>query len=644
MVTTLREQLVGGEADVAGLYESALYSLSEGVFLVGDHGQVVFINPRLQELIGIAAADALRQPYATIFEHIATHSHDMRRTLNDLRAALNSLDAVPQVTVTLQDQPPRMLQITLFPLKGTPGAFPGQVAWGGCVRDSSSESARIAQRSRALLVFAQELRAYLMFIKGFVNTLLGAQDSHGDPEHQEYLRSIDSSAQQSVQLIEQVLEISRLELGHIELELRPTDIKRLILFTIRKLSLPPPSSRLPPPATAGLRMDIPDDLPHVMADPLRIGHVLRTLLAEPMAHVARGAVLHISARQEGNEVEVNIRSGGTYGLDGILAQGIDHLPLDGGPGMPMLNKIECRLYVASGLIEAHHGRFWVARTTDQSVSVHFALPIAPHSADELHANNVVDLAAYPHPEADLEPRQTHHRTRVLIVEDDPLMMRVLKSHLQKSHFEVISAGEGEKALELAAVETPNLILLDVYLPDANGFDLCARLREFSSVPVIMVTNSTNDQDVIRGLSVGADDYLVKPFRTVELLARIEAVLRRSHLADMPQQHQGKTEFRAGDLVMDFAHHKVTVRGNPVKLTPIEYKLLYHLVANAGCILTHDQLVAKVWGPIFRQETQYLWVNISRLRAKLERDPNKPEYILTERGVGYYFSAPNRPIP
>lgn len=230
-------------------------------------------------------------------------------------------------------------------------------------------------------------------------------------------------------------------------------------------------------------------------------------------------------------------------------------------------------------------------------------------------------------------RPNREVAKVLVIDDDAQMLRLLKIKLEVEGFEVVTATRGNNALELAVVEQPDVILLDVKMPDASGFDICSRMREFTTVPIIMITGQSKEEDMVRGLDVGADDYLVKPIRNKELLARVRANLRRARI---PDQAPSKPVFRLGDLMVDFAQRQVTVQTKTVRLTPTEYKLLYHLAVNAGRILTHSQLLSKVWGPGYEEDTQYLWVNISRLRGKLEANPSSPEYILTEPGVGYYL--------
>jgi two-component system KDP operon response regulator KdpE len=205
--------------------------------------------------------------------------------------------------------------------------------------------------------------------------------------------------------------------------------------------------------------------------------------------------------------------------------------------------------------------------------------------------------------------------------------------LQWRETEVLGAEDGEKALDTVEREHPDLVLLDIAMPGMDGYEMLRRLREFSDVPVIMLTAKDSVLDKVKGLELGADDYVTKPFDHLELLARVKAVLRR---LNMPQPVSRAPSFVSGDLSVDFASQQVRLRGERVDLTPIEYKLLYHLVRNVGHVLHHETLLAKVWGREYTEEIDYLRVYIRRLRRKLEEDPEQPKYILTERGLGYSF--------
>jgi DNA-binding response OmpR family regulator len=233
--------------------------------------------------------------------------------------------------------------------------------------------------------------------------------------------------------------------------------------------------------------------------------------------------------------------------------------------------------------------------------------------------------------------------KILIVDDDPDVVESVRLGftLQWREVDVIGEGEGERAIDLVEQESPDLVLLDVGLPDLDGYRVLERIREFSDVPVVMLTARDGTIDKVKGLELGADDYVTKPFDHLELLARVRAVLRR---LDMPAPKTRASSFRAGDLEVDFAAEEARLRGERLELTPTEYKLLYHLVRNAGRVLPHGTLLAKVWGREYVDEVDYIRVYVRRLRDKLGDDPERPRYIRTERGLGYRFVRPTEQPP
>jgi DNA-binding response OmpR family regulator len=222
---------------------------------------------------------------------------------------------------------------------------------------------------------------------------------------------------------------------------------------------------------------------------------------------------------------------------------------------------------------------------------------------------------------------------ILIVDDEPRIRDFVRMNLEMENYLVIEASNGIEALDELREKLPDLVVLDVMMPEMDGFEALKAIREVSTVPVIMLTVRQSEQDRIHGLDLGADDYIAKPFSPRELLSRIRALLRR---AMMPAPAR-KTEIIVDpDLKIDFSRREVIVRGKKVVLRPTEYRLLYHLVNNAGHLLTHETLLSKVWGREYRDEAHYLRLYITYLRQKLEQDPAHPKYILTERGVGYRF--------
>jgi two-component system KDP operon response regulator KdpE len=224
------------------------------------------------------------------------------------------------------------------------------------------------------------------------------------------------------------------------------------------------------------------------------------------------------------------------------------------------------------------------------------------------------------------------RRRILVVDDEERMVRFIRMNLEHDGFLVTEAFNGKQAIDKLR-DTPDLILLDVMMPDLDGFEVLETVREVTNVPVIMLTAKGEEDDRVRGLELGADDYITKPFSPRELVSRVKAVLRRTEGATGSMHGLIEVDSR---LKIDFDRREIWLEGKLVKLRPTEYRLLFHLVQNAGWVVSHDQLLQKVWGYEYRDEPHYVRLYINYLRQKLEKDPADPKYILTERGVGYRF--------
>ena len=222
--------------------------------------------------------------------------------------------------------------------------------------------------------------------------------------------------------------------------------------------------------------------------------------------------------------------------------------------------------------------------------------------------------------------------RILIVDDEPRYLRLLEANLRTEGYEVATAQDGVQALDVFSAQPIDLVLLDVMMPRLDGFGVCQRLREFSNVPIVILTARGEEQDRVRGLDLGADDYLVKPFSATELLARVRAVLRRAHV---PAETTGQARFFAhGDLKIDFARAEVWRGEEPISLSATEYRLLLQFTHNVGKILTSEDLLTSVWGAEYKNDKEILWVSIARLRQKLEADAHAPHHIVTRSGLGY----------
>jgi len=228
--------------------------------------------------------------------------------------------------------------------------------------------------------------------------------------------------------------------------------------------------------------------------------------------------------------------------------------------------------------------------------------------------------------------------KILVVDDEPQIIKLVTMNLELEGFHVIGAKDGYEALTKLTKELPDMVILDVMMPDMDGFETLKSIRELSSVPVIFLSVRGQEFDRVHGLDLGADDYITKPFSPRELVSRIKAVLRRTETKGLAPSSEIIVD---EDLRINFDQRKIIVRGQELQLRPTEYRLLYQLVSNAGKLLTHETLLSRVWGPEYRDEDHYVRLYITYLRQKIEKDPKNPKYIFSERGLGYRFKEFNQ---
>jgi len=226
------------------------------------------------------------------------------------------------------------------------------------------------------------------------------------------------------------------------------------------------------------------------------------------------------------------------------------------------------------------------------------------------------------------------KTHVLVVDDDPAILRLLSTNLKARGYQVTTATNGEESLEAVQSDFIDLLILDIMMPKLDGVEVCRRIREWSNIPIIILSAKGDETDKVKCLEVGADDYLTKPFGIGELMARVKTAFR--HCGD-PRVAPAQSNFTCGDLEINFAMRRVTIRGKEIALTPTEFSLLQHLAVNSDKVLTHNMILQSVWGNEYSSEKEYLRVFIGRLRKKLEPDPKNPQFIMTIPGVGYHLA-------
>ena len=472
-------------------------------------------------------------------------------------------------------------------------------------------------RAEFMGMVSHELQTPLTSIRGSANTLLDEAASLDPAEMRQFHRIISDQADRMRGLIRDLLDVARIETGTLSVAPEPSDTATLVdEARIMFMS----SGR-----TNRIHIDIAPDLPQVMADRRRIVQVLSNLLSNAAKHSNELSTITVRAVRKQFQVVVSISDEGR----GIPAE---RLPLlfrkfsrvEGEDRQGDLGGSGLGLAICKGIVEAHGGRIWAESDgPGQGARFSFAVPI-------VEKEETADTAE-PAPFAADPGNETQERTRILVVDDEPHALRYIRDVLSKSGYDPIVTGEPQDVDRLIAQEGPHLVLLDMMLPGFDGIELMKNILEKTALPVIFLSAYGQENVIAKAFDTGAADYVVKPFSPTELAARIRAVLRqRSGIGYLGQPENYVLE----DLVINYAERRVTVAGRPVVLTATEYALLFELSTNAGLVVTHEQLLQRVWGPGNSGDAGLARTVVQRLRRKLGDDARDPRYIFTEPHVGY----------
>lgn len=510
--------------------------------------------------------------------------------------------------------------ITATPIYSTAGSISGAIA---VIQDITPIEEAERLRSEFLGIVSHELRTPLTAIKGAAATALGSPAPLNAEETRDLFQVIDEQADRLRDLVSNLLDMTRIEAGRLSVSPQPTALQTIL-----------DDARADFMRSGGmqeLRIALPPDLPSVNADHRRIVQVLGNLLANSARFCSPTAPIMVEVEHDTVSATVHIRDQGR----GIanekqrqLFKKFARLHEDEGQS---LSATGLGLAICKGIVEAHGGRIWAESAGEgKGATFSFTLPIA----SEANLTSLSDAARSVVHQRKVTRRG--ERTRVLAVDDEPQILRYFQRTLDDAGYEAIVTSDPSQVAGLVEREEPDLILLDLIIPGSSGLDLLRQIREFSNVPVIIVTASEREEDIVQALRMGADDYVTKPFSPTELFARMEVALRRHVSPDLLERRE---PFALGDLRIDFVERRVTVAGEPVSLSPTEYKLLYELAIHAGRVLTHDQLLQRVWGSEYEGETGLLRSFVVLLRRKLADDARRPRFIFTEPGVGYRMPRP-----
>ncbi len=479
------------------------------------------------------------------------------------------------------------------------------------------------QRTEFLRDVSHELRTPLSAIKGSTSTLLGSAYPSDPAETRQFLRVIDEQSDHMRRLINNLLDMTQIEFGTLSVIPEPTDVGDLL----RRAR----DAHVHGSAESGsVELELSPGLPRVMADEPRMMQVLGHLIDSVARSVSGPSAVGIAAVQGDGYVSVTVDSRGDGAATpsssrqlGRLAGTADRV-LEGRTG-----KEDIGIAISMGIVEAHGGRLSVRDGVEgRGSGFTFTIPVA---------DEIASTAGPEEPRHPSIPGSHDGQARIMGFVADPEMRRYVRDILSQADLSVAVAGDLDEAENIIEKQKPHAILLELALPTREGLATLVRICRVSGVPVIVVAGHGWDQYIGRAFDLGAFDYLAKPFTSTELLARVGAALRRRSAAG---QNETAAPYLYGDLAIDYVEREVNVAGSPVYLTPTEYKLLVELSAAAGRVSTHEQLLRRVWGPLFSSDARIVRTYVKELRHKLGDDAARPKYIFTEPGVGYRMPRPS----
>jgi len=587
--------------------ETLVETAPTGIFVTNRQGDVLIANDEMQRIVGLVHEPSLR---LNDYERAATYRRPDGTIYDDedlpIERALHRGETVRAEEVifdfgkgrkitTLVDAAPSLL---------SDGRAAGAVA---IVQDISPLEEVERVRNQFLGLVTHELKTPLAAIKGAVSMALDSFEDLSEEETKDLLRVADEQSGRLRALIDNVVDMSRIRSGALHVEPRPTDLRETIDGFISALG-----------SAIGheIRIEIEDGAPPVIADRPRLEQVLGNLIDNAAKYSPANEPITISAGRNGHHMIVTVQDRGR----GISAQDMRLIfrrfssvaPVPGIPGSGL------GLAVCKGIVEAHGGRLWAESEGEgKGAAFSFSLPITTQEAFDDPKS------------ADLPPAV--EGLRVLALDDDPHVLRLIKRQLDAAGHQTVIASDPERLDELMVDTDPDLVLLDLIFPAASGFDVLRSIKSRYDVPVIILTAGAREEDAVRTLEMGADDYIAKPFSPPELLARIGVVGRRRIAGG---ERRTLRPFVLADLRIDYANRQVSVAGRLVELTATQNKLLMELATNAGRVLTHNQLLQRVWGDHYEGEAALVRSFVRDLRRKLGDDSQAPRFIFTVQGVGY----------
>ena len=514
-----------------------------------------------------------------------------------------------EVVISVPDGRSLTLLLNATPILSGEGAVESMVV---TLQDMAAVEELERLRADFLAMVSHELRAPLTSIKGSAATVLGSSDDLDPAVVRQFFRIIEDQADQMNNLVSDLLDVARIETGSLAVNPEPAEVAALVERAR--------SSFAGPGGGNALEIDIAPDLPLVMADRRRIVQVLGNLLSNAARNSPEASPIRVTAARDDVHVAVSVLDEGR-GIPSdtlpLLFRKFSRTQVEEQGGDTGLGLAICK-----GIVEAHGGRIW-AESDGPGLGARFTftLPVDGTGA----AGALAPAASRPSRQ---RARAAGERVRVLAVDDDPQSLRYVRDALIRSGYTPVLTGDPKEAVRLMQTERPHLALLDLMLPGMDGIELMMDIREIAKVPVIFLSVYGRDEIIARAFEMGAVDYMVKPFSSTELAARIGSALRRKEVSEPAEPYV------LANLVIDYSSRGVTLGGRPVQLTAMEYRMLTELSVNGGRVLTYEYLLERIWGEKGGNDISPMRNIVARLRQKLDDIGNNPTYIFTETRVGY----------
>lgn len=607
MAKELTEHFRAEHARLSALIEA----LTKGVFLVDTDDAITEFNNQLANLLEVQAQDYLGQPYRKLFARLVERAAEPEVVQQSLSQAVVAVAERPVIELATAGQPIRNLEATFFPVWEEDGS---PVGWGGLIHDVTDERERAAWKLELLSILSHDIRAPLATLKGHATALLGNYRQWDQQMVAEFLEAINRSTDSLIKQVERNLALTRVESGRLGLRPEACRPQRLIEQALERAA-----ALL---NEAEVKVELPPDLPQVRADPARVEELLINLLENAVRYTPAGQPIEIGATTQNRSVLISVTDLGA-GVPAERQREIFHRDMQGGS---RAGSSGLGLYISRKIAEAHGGKLWVESPIpgyEHGTRFTFSLPEMP---------KIEPRRESPGPQAASLPA-AGDQLRVLVVEDEVDFQALLRTTLTEAGYQVEVAQDGPSAVDVVQMSSPDLVVLDWVLPGMSGLQAARNIRRWSKAPILMVTSKTAQEDLVAAFEAGVDDYLTKPFQTAELLARLHALARRRQVAAEDDQHS----LNVNGLTIDYGARRVWLAGRTVELTPTEYELLAHLAQHRGQVLTYQQLLEHLYGSRLERSRHDLFVHVSRLRKKIEADPDDPEFIQTRWGVGYVFS-------